>query len=169
MPHLPEVEETGATFEENAIVKALAATAHSGALVVADDSGLEVDALNGAPGVHSARFAGPHATDAANVAKLRKDLSGLGEGFDRSARFCCVLAVAQKGELLATFVGAVEGQIATSVSGSGGFGYDPVFVPEGFTQSFAQLGAESKNAISHRAKALEKLRAYLPSSTPAVE
>jgi XTP/dITP diphosphohydrolase len=153
------VEETGTTFEENATIKAIAASTLTTQLVVADDSGLEVDALGGAPGVYSARYAGDHATDQQNVAKL---LTVMGDvpAEKRGARFRCVLIVAQGGTPIATFAGTAEGTIINSPSGGNGFGYDPVFVPEGFAQTFAELGGE-KNRISHRAQATEGLRSWL--------
>ncbi len=155
---LPAIEEPGSTFEENARLKAVAVSAKVDGLVVADDSGLEVDALDGAPGVRSARYAGEQATDEENVAKLLQELRG---STKRAARFCCVIAAARSGELIASFRGSVEGTIATTPCGSGCFGYDPVFVPEGFTQTFARLGEAAKNRISHRAMATAQLRNYL--------
>ncbi|MEI7958151.1 MAG: RdgB/HAM1 family non-canonical purine NTP pyrophosphatase [Verrucomicrobiota bacterium] len=159
-PELPEVEETGVTFLENATLKALAASRHFGAdvLVLADDSGLEVDALGGAPGVRSARFAGPGATDADNTALL---LARLENATERTARFRCVIAVARGGELAASFEGACEGRIIDAPRGCEGFGYDPVFVPEGDSKTFAELPAEMKNRISHRAKATGQALAWL--------
>lgn len=161
----PEVEETGGTFAENAALKALAASRKTGGLVVADDSGLEVEALGGAPGIYSARYAGAHASDRENVAKLLAELAKVGAGAEPGARFVCALALARHGELLAQFEGAVEGRITTSMQGSDGFGYDPVFVPEGYEQTFAQLGADVKNHISHRARAISRLREYLRTTT----
>ena len=150
----PEVEETGATFLDNAILKAVAASIHFGAdtLVMADDSGLEVDALGGAPGVRSARFAGPGANDRTNLELLLEKLTGVEV---RSARFRCVIAVARNGQVLASFDGACEGAIIGEPRGSAGFGYDPVFVPVGHTETFAEIGAELKNQMSHRAIALK--------------
>jgi len=153
VPALGEVEETGTTFEENAALKALAASAHFGGWVLADDSGLEVDALGGAPGVYSARFSGEGATDVTNRALLLEKLTAVPAG-QRSARFRCVIALARGGEVLAHFSGAVEGAIIQSEKGAGGFGYDPLFVPEGFGETFAELGAETKNRLSHRGRAL---------------
>lgn len=154
-----EVEETGVTFEENATLKALAVSGHFDGWVIADDSGLEVDALGGAPGVWSARFAGLGATDASNRALLLEKLEGV-RGKDRSARFRCVIVLARAGRKLAAFSGAVEGVIINQEKGSGGFGYDPLFVPEGHCETFAQLGGEVKNALSHRARALAGLLAW---------
>lgn len=159
IPALGEVEETGTTFEENAGLKALAASAHFGGWVLADDSGLEVDALSGAPGVYSARFSGEGATDASNRALLLEKLAAV-PADQRSARFRCVIALARGGEVLAHFSGAVEGAIIQSEKGEGGFGYDPLFVPEGFGETFAELGAETKNRLSHRGRALAGLKSW---------
>ena len=159
-PGMPEIEETGATFLENATLKALAASRHfgGGLLVLADDSGLEVDALGGAPGVRSARFAGPGATDCENTALL---LARLGNAAERAARFRCAIAIARGGALAATFEGACEGRILGTPRGCEGFGYDPVFVPEGDTRTFAELPGELKNRISHRARATGQALAWL--------
>lgn len=159
-PELPEVEETGVTFLENATLKAVAASAHFGdaVLVLADDSGLEVDALGGAPGVRSARFAGPGATDRDNTALLLSKLENVAE---RKARFRCVIAIARGGVLAASFDGACEGRIIDAPRGCEGFGYDPVFVPEGDTKTFAELPAQEKNRISHRAKATRQALVWL--------
>jgi XTP/dITP diphosphohydrolase len=159
VPALGEVEETGTTFEENAALKALAASAHFGGWVLADDSGLEVDALGGAPGVYSARFSGEGATDVTNRALLLEKLTAVPAG-QRSARFRCVIALARGGEVLAHFSGSVEGAIIGSEKGAGGFGYDPLFVPEGFGETFAELGAETKNRLSHRGRALAALKSW---------
>jgi XTP/dITP diphosphohydrolase len=159
VPALGEVEETGTTFEENAALKALAASAHFDGWVLADDSGLEVDALGGAPGVRSARFSGEGATDVTNRALLLEKLATV-PADQRSARFRCVIALARGGEVLAHFSGAVEGVIIQSEQGAGGFGYDPLFVPEGFGETFAELGAETKNRLSHRGRALAGLKSW---------
>ena len=159
VPALGEVEETGTTFEENAALKALAASAHFDGWVLADDSGLEVDALGGAPGVYSARFSGEGATDASNRALLLEKLTTV-PADQRSARFRCVIALARGGEVLAHFSGAVEGVIIQSEQGEGGFGYDPLFVPEGFGETFAELGADTKNRLSHRSRALAALKSW---------
>lgn len=161
-PDMAVVEETGATFEENAILKAVAVSKRFPGLVVADDSGLEVDALEGAPGVYSARYAGPGAQDGDNVARLLSELRKLGAGRPRAARFRCVLALAREGELLDTFDGLVEGTIVDQPRGKGGFGYDPVFQPVELTKTFGELPAEEKNRISHRANAIRMLRGALP-------
>ena len=158
----PVIEETGETFAENAILKALPISERfSDQLVVADDSGLEVDALHGAPGVYSARYAGPGATDQENVTKLLAELRRSSGSPPFAARFRCVLAVARAGKLNQTFEGVVEGTIVDAPRGAGGFGYDPVFQPAGSIQTFAELSAEEKNGISHRARAIRLLRAAL--------
>ena len=157
LSEFPEVEETGSTFQENAAIKALAASARFDGWVIADDSGLEVDALNGAPGVRSARFSGESATDASNRTLLLEKLLSV-RGKNRSARFRCVIALARQGEILANFNGSVEGVIIPQEKGTGGFGYDSLFVPEGHCETFAQLGADIKNTLSHRARALAELK-----------
>lgn len=157
----PVIEETGSTFAENAILKAVGISKRSPELVVADDSGLEVDALDGAPGVFSARYAGPGATDVENIARLLSELSAASKERLPAARFRCVLALARNGEVLGTFEGAVEGVIVNSPRGRSGFGYDPIFQPNGFAHTFAELSAAEKNQISHRAQAIRLLRARL--------
>jgi XTP/dITP diphosphohydrolase len=160
-PGFPEVEETGATFLENAALKAVSASRYTQTpetFVLADDSGLETDALAGAPGVLSARFSGLGATDLQNLTLL---LSKLSTATDRSARFRCAMAVASGGKLLASFEGSCEGRIIEQPRGGHGFGYDPVFVPEGHTQTFAELSPAIKNQISHRAKAFQQALAWL--------
>jgi XTP/dITP diphosphohydrolase len=157
----PEIEETGSTFEENAVLKAVAISKQFPGLVVGDDSGLEVDALGGAPGVYSARYAGPKANGSDNIARLLSELRRQPAEQPWAARFRCVLALARDGELLDIFSGAVEGTIVERPRGSGGFGYDPVFQPAGFAETFAELSAEGKNRISHRANAIRRLRAAL--------
>jgi XTP/dITP diphosphohydrolase len=159
IPPFPEVEETGSTFEENATLKALAASAQFDGWVIADDSGLEVDALGGAPGVRSARFSGDHATDASNRSLLLEKLESV-RGKERSARFRCVIVLSKGSQVLASFSGSVEGVIINQEKGEGGFGYDSLFVPDGHCETFAQLGAEIKNTLSHRARALEQLKAW---------
>ncbi len=163
LPGSEAPEEAGATFAENSAIKALAASRLlPGAFVLADDSGLEVDALGGAPGVHSSRYSGEGATDASNRAKLLAELSR-SELADAplSARFRCVLTVARDGGVVAQFDGTVEGRIAASETGSGGFGYDSLFVPDGHEASFGELPESVKNAMSHRARALAKFREWL--------
>lgn len=161
----PEIEEAGRTFRENAILKALSVSldrqlTDQRVFVVADDSGLEIDSLGRAPGIFSARYAGESATDEANINKLLRELSDVRE---RSARFRCVIALARDGKLLGTFEGAVEGTIVDHPRGVGGFGYDPIFRPNGFDETFGELPAETKNKISHRARAIAALREALVS------
>ena len=156
---IPGVEETGETFEDNATLKAVALSQIYEGWVIADDSGLEVDALGGAPGVYSARYSGKEATDAENNALLLKNLENV-RGKDRKARFRCVIALARAGHKVAAFSGAVEGIIINQPKGAGGFGYDPLFVPRGFCKTFGQLPAAIKNRLSHRAMALERLREW---------
>ncbi len=155
LPGAPEVEEDGATFEANAIKKAVALARFSGDWALADDSGLEVEALGGAPGVQSARYAGPAARDADNLARLVTALAGQ---VDRRARFRCVLALADPRGEVRTVTGRCEGTLAEAPRGSGGFGYDPLFVPQGETRTFAELGAAEKNARSHRGRALAEAK-----------
>jgi XTP/dITP diphosphohydrolase len=162
MAHSPTVEETGNTFDENAILKALAISRVFTGLVLADDSGLEVDALGGAPGVKSARFAGPTADDTANRRALIRRLKNLpGDRF--TARFRCVMVLATQGELLGSFEGIVEGQVIAEERGSGGFGYDPLFIPQGYAETFGELQPEIKNSLSHRGRALAKVLEFLRS------
>ncbi len=160
-PNAPAVEETGKTFAENATLKAVAISQRFPGMVVGDDSGLEVDVLKGAPGVYSARYAGLNAKDSDNIARLFLELRKVSVGRPYSARFRCVLALARDGELLHAFEGVVEGTIVAPPRGSGGFGYDPVFQPEGLAQTFGELDPEKKNRISHRANAIQLLRAVL--------
>ena len=162
-PEISEITESGTSFEENAKLKAIAVSRKLPGLVIADDSGLEVDALGGAPGVRSARYAGVNASDTERIDKLLSRVANVGAKSDqRRARFRCVLAVARDGHVLATFEGVVDGKIAERPRGSHGFGYDPIFIPEGFEETFAELPEEVKNNISHRAKAVRKLQAELP-------
>lgn len=161
--NVPDVDESGSSYEENAILKAVTVSRRLPGLIVADDSGLEVDALGGAPGIHSARYAGTNASAKKKIATLLSDLAKINaKGNQRRARFRCVLALARDGQVLETFEGVVEGKIAERPQGSHGFGYDPIFIPNAFEQTFAQLPGELKNNISHRAKAIEKLQARLP-------
>jgi XTP/dITP diphosphohydrolase len=147
-------EETGATFEENARIKAEYYSRFAPGLLFADDSGLEVDALNGEPGVYSARYAGANATDEANNRLL---LERLGDNPFRTARFVCVIALAQAGQTAHTFRGTVEGEILTAPRGPGGFGYDPLFYYPPYGCSFGEVDDEKKFAVSHRGKALRAL------------
>jgi len=163
-PEVPETPESGKTFEENAILKAIAVSKKLPDLVIADDSGLEVDALGGAPGILSARYAGENANDKQNIDKLLRELAQTGtKPNQRSARFRCVLALAREGHVLATFAGNIEGKIVDLPRGEGGFGYDPIFLPDGFGKTFAELPVATKNRISHRAKAIAGLREALRS------
>ena len=150
-PDLPEIEETGTTFLENARLKALGISRRIEGWVLADDSGLEVDALGGAPGVWSSSFGGEEGNHAKNNERLMKEMNGKA---DRSARFRCTLVLAKDGEEMAVFTGTVEGRIAESSSGNGGFGYDPLFIPEGHTATMADVGASVKSTLSHRAMAI---------------
>ena len=157
-PEVSEICESGTSFEENAKLKAFAAARQLPALVIADDSGLEVDALGGAPGIHSARYAGANATERDKIDKLLRELDRVRATDDRRhARFRCVVALARDTTLLGTFEGIVEGTIANEMRGDYGFGYDPIFIPEGFQQTFGELPKDVKNAISHRAKAIRAL------------
>jgi XTP/dITP diphosphohydrolase len=154
---LPECVEDGATFEENAVKKALHYSAYAGGLLFADDSGLEVSALGGAPGVRSARFAGPAATDPANNALLIERLRGV---TDRAARFVCVIALADRGRLVRTFRGEVEGRILDEPRGASGFGYDPLFFHEPYGCTFGEVDGDRKFAVSHRGRALRAMLDY---------
>ena len=162
-PELPEPDEDGATFEANAAIKAVAASFALKGLALADDSGLEVDALGGAPGIRSARYAGPKATDKENRDRLLAALAELNPAASEpiAARFRCAMAVAENGIVQETFCGRVEGRIVLAEAGTGGFGYDPLFIPDGYSQTFAQLGAETKNQLSHRARAMEEAIKWL--------
>ena len=161
-PEIPHIAESGTTFQENAILKAVAVSKRMPGFVIADDSGLEVEALRGAPGIHSARYAGMNATDQEKTDKLLEELTRVGATKNaRRARFRCVLALACKGNVLGAFEGIIEGQIADRPHGSHGFGYDPIFMPEGFQQTFGELAPAEKNQLSHRARALERLRTFL--------
>jgi XTP/dITP diphosphohydrolase len=158
-PDISKPLENGKTFEENAILKAIAASREVPSVVIADDSGLEVDTLGGVPGIYSARYAGETATDKANIDKLLGELAQQNVPANRrTARFRCVIAAAHDGKLLRSFEGVVEGTIVDLPRGSHGFGYDPIFQPNGFDQTFAEMASELKNKISHRAKALGLLR-----------
>lgn len=157
----PEVtlpEETGTTFEQNATLKAVGVSTVVDGLVIADDSGLEVDALNGAPGIYSARYGGVKASDAANIDKLLRELEN---SPNRAARFRCVIALARAGKALGTLAGVVEGRILDQPRGNSGFGYDPVFQPTGFEETFAEMAPQLKNRISHRGKAVAALQKKL--------
>ena len=154
------VVEDGATFEENAVKKAEAIMRATGKPTIADDSGLCVDFLGGAPGVYTARYAGEHATDQENIEKLMTALSGV--TFDkRGARFVCVIAFSRPGEKTVTFRGECDGFISLKPMGNGGFGYDPVFYVERYDKTMAELEPHIKNALSHRFSALKKFKEYL--------
>jgi XTP/dITP diphosphohydrolase len=160
-PTLQMPDETGATFAENTILKATNVSKDQrmrDRFVIADDSGLEVDALGGAPGIYSARYAGEPANDVANIGKLLRELRNIEK---RSARFRCVIALARAGKMLGTFDGVIEGTIVDLPRGKHGFGYDPIFRPTGFNETFGEMTSDRKNQISHRAKAIMALRTAL--------
>ena len=159
-PELPEVEEDGDTFEANAVKKARSAAILTGKPVLADDSGLAVDHLDGRPGVYSARFAGEGAKDADNNALLLKELDGV-PSERRGAAFHCVIALCQPDGSCQTFDGMLEGVILEAPRGEGGFGYDPLFLVPGYGQTFSELPFEIKNAISHRGRAMQQLKEAL--------
>jgi len=162
---VPQIEERGATFEENARAKARGYAAALRVWCLADDSGLEVDALDGAPGVRSARFAGEQGDDAANNRLLLERLAGVPAG-GRTARFVCVAALASPDGRMCTTRGECHGVILHEARGSGGFGYDPLFLPDGYGQTFAEMDAETKNRISHRAVAMRLMRRQIEVLTP---
>jgi len=155
---LPACVEDGATFEENAVKKALHYSVYAPGPMFADDSGLEVDALGGAPGVISARFSGPGATDRSNNALLLEKLRGVG---NRAARFVCVIAVASQGRLIDAFRGEVEGRILDQPRGTQGFGYDPLFFYEPYACTFGEVEGDRKFQVSHRGRALRAMLDYL--------
>ena len=160
-PHVVEVAETGATFAENAVLKARGYCEQTGLWTLADDSGLEVTALDGAPGVLSARYAGAGATDEARRLLLLSELADIGEAV-RQARFVCAIALMEAATPPPKiFTGICEGRIAHAARGQGGFGYDPIFVPAGYEQTFGELPKAIKQRISHRARAASALKAYL--------
>lgn len=159
---MPHVVEDGDSFEANATLKAkaLRRLAPEDAWVVSDDSGLQVDALGGAPGIYSARYAGEGAADGENLSKLLGEMRDFGEDA-RSARFRCVLCLIDSAGKERFFDGACEGRMATRPEGNEGFGYDPAFIPDGYEETFGQLGESVKSRLSHRALAVEKLRSFL--------
>src|SRR6266550_4649443 len=164
-PDVETVPETGETFIENAALKAAGYAMQTGLLTLADDSGLEVDALGGAPGIRSARYAGESASDADRTARLLAELSNI-PAAKRSARFVSAVAIAtSEGQVINVSVGACDGHIDLAPHGSGGFGYDPVFIPSGHDKSFAELESAIKNQISHRARALSGTREFLRTLT----
>ncbi len=150
-PDYDEPEENGKTFEENANIKALSAANYCDTLAFADDSGLEVEALDNAPGIYSSRYA---ENDAGRIARILDELE---DKENRRARFVCVISIAFNKEIVGSFRGEVYGTIISAPRGENGFGYDPVFVPDGFDKTFAELSQEEKNKISHRANAIEKV------------
>lgn len=167
LPAMKEIsapEETGSTFEENAILKAVYYSRFVDGPLFADDSGLEVAALGGAPGVYSARFAGPEATDEANNVLLLERLRG---AEDRSGQFVCVIALARRGALVKTFRGEVRGTILETPRGDNGFGYDPLFYYSPFGCTFGEADLQSKMEVSHRAQALAAMFDWLPDFTSA--
>lgn len=159
-PDFPEIEETGTTFLENARLKALGISRLIPGWVLSDDSGLEVDALNGAPGVWSSSYGGEEGNHPKNNARLLEEMAGK---LHRTARFRCTMVLAKDGEEIANFSGTVEGRLVEESHGSGGFGYDPLFVPTGHDRTFAELGAEVKNSLSHRSRALAQVCTFLES------
>lgn len=157
--NVAEPEETGATFSENAALKATYYALETGLLALADDSGLEVEALGGAPGVFSAGYAGENSTDADKNAKLIDELK---KKVDRRAKFVCSMAISDKnGKIIFAADGICEGRIALTASGTNGFGYDPIFIPDGFEKTFGELSEEIKSEISHRKRAIEKIIRFL--------
>lgn len=160
-PRTSDVEETGATFAENAALKARAYAAQTCLWTLADDSGLEVDALGGAPGIFSARYAGAHASDAERTARLLSELTQTNDS-ERRARFVCAIAIVHPARrTLDIFKGVCEGRIAYEPRGDNGFGYDPIFIPEGYDATFGELTGATKDVLSHRARALRAARAFL--------
>ena len=157
-PDFPEIEESGSTFLDNALLKAEGISRLVAGWVLADDSGLEVDVLGGAPGVWSSSFGGEEGNHAKNNARLLAEMAGKTE---RRARFRCTMVLAKDGTAQADFCGTVEGTLTDALRGSGGFGYDPLFIPDGYAQTFAELGPAVKNRLSHRARALEQAVAWL--------
>ena len=159
-PGCSEVEEDGKTFRQNSVKKALQVAKYTGCPAIADDSGLEVKALGGAPGVFSAMYAGSDADDGKNLNKLLLNMKGL-EAERREARFVCCIALALPDGSYKTFTGYAKGQIAKKPKGFNGFGYDPVFYPAGHDRTFAEMSDTEKDALSHRGKALKRLYIYL--------
>ncbi len=157
-PECPEIAETGTTFLENARLKAEGISTRIDGWVLSDDSGLEVDALDGAPGVWSSSFGGEEGNHARNNARLMEEMAGK---TNRRARFRCTMVLARNGRKKAHFSGTVEGRIIDSPRGAAGFGYDPLFIPDGHPQTFAELGEAVKNTLSHRARALAQVVTYL--------
>jgi XTP/dITP diphosphohydrolase len=159
-PDCPDTLEDLDTFQGNAVKKAVSVSQYTGMAAVSDDSGLEVYSLHGAPGVKSARYAGDGSSDSENTDKLLSDLKGI-PAAERGARFVCVLALAFPDGRVETFKGTVEGHVIEEPSGTGGFGYDPIFLPLGFDRTFGEMSSSEKDSLSHRGKALDKLEIYL--------
>lgn len=159
-PSCPEVIEDGTTFEENAVKKALSVAKFSNKISVSDDSGLEVYALKGAPGIRSARYAGDKANDLSNIEKLLTEMKDIPDD-KRGARFVCCIAVAYPDGKVEIFNGITEGYIGWKLKGEMGFGYDPIFYPVGYNRTFAEMLPEEKDALSHRGKALRKFKKYI--------
>jgi XTP/dITP diphosphohydrolase len=157
-PECPEIPETGTSFLENARLKAFGISAVVDGMVLSDDSGLEVDALGGAPGVWSSSFGGEEGNHALNNARLISEMAGKS---DRRARFRCTMVLAEGARELAHFSGTVEGRIIDEIRGAKGFGYDPLFIPEGYEDTFAELGEGVKNVLSHRSRALAQIISFL--------
>jgi XTP/dITP diphosphohydrolase len=162
-PGCPEVEEDGQTFQANAKKKALAAARYTGCPALADDSGLEVKALDRAPGVFSARYAGEHADDKGNVKKILREMRSVINKKERTARFVCCMVFAFPDGKCRTFTGYVNGMIAETPKGHKGFGYDPIFYPIGHDRTFAEMADFEKDALSHRGRAMKKFHTYLRS------
>lgn len=158
-PELSLVDESGNSYEENAIIKARSYSRQTGLCALADDSGLEVAALGGGPGLLSARYAGSQASDEERIARLLSELSS-SQGRERQARFMCVVAIADS-RLINVAEGRCEGRIAEVPRGENGFGFDPIFIPENYESTFAELSLQTKNKISHRAQALARTRQFL--------
>ncbi len=157
-PDFPAIEETGTTFLENARLKAEGISRHVDGWVLSDDSGLEVDALDGAPGVWSSSYGGEEGNHAKNNGRLLEEMA---EKTDRAARFRCTMVLARGGKEEAHFSGTVEGRLVDALHGTGGFGYDPLFIPEGHDKTFAELGDDVKNTLSHRSRALVQVTEFL--------
>ena len=164
-PGAPDVPETGATFEENALLKARAIAAHTGLAAVADDSGQSVDALNGMPGVLSARWAGGHGDDRANLDLVLAQIADVPDA-RRGACFVCAAALVAPGGRERVVTGTVEGRLIRAPRGRGGFGYDPIFLPDGFDLTTAEMTPEAKDAISHRGRAFRALAPFITGSLP---
>ncbi|WP_284139755.1 XTP/dITP diphosphatase [Virgibacillus sp. LDC-1] len=162
MPSVPDIAETGSTFQENAALKAEEIAAKLGQAVLADDSGLIIDALDGRPGIFSARYAGEPKNDQANLEKVLKELEGVSLE-KRTARFICVLAISVPGKQTVFRTGYCEGKIALAPQGENGFGYDPIFIPDGYEKTMAELSPEEKNSISHRKNAIDQLEDWVQS------